>query len=147
MTKLIAIFIFYDYSTGKQAKLALSKEFKHCNVITFDGKDWIMIDFDQTGLLTRRIRCNSGEKLIKTLKIIKEVTAVISVSINSRHKIKWKPWWVRSCNEICRYATGINIGFTFNPVNLYTKLIQYRSKRNYEILSVWRRKNGIIRRK
>lgn len=140
---LIAVFIFYSIANGAQSKLSFSQEFKHCNIITFDGSDWIMLDFDRTGLLTRKIKCTSGDKLINSLHIIKDVTAVISVNIEKRKKIMWKPFWVRSCNEICRYASGIDIGFTFNPVHLYRKLLKYRYIRNYEILSSWRRKDGL----
>lgn len=144
---IIAVFIFYSKAQGAQAKLAFSEEFKHCNIITFDGKDWIMLDFDRTGLLTRKINCKDGQSLIRNLPIVPDISAIISVSIKERKKVMWKPFWVRSCNEICRYASGIDVGFTFNPVHLYSKLIKYRGKRNYEMLSAWRRKHGISRRR
>ncbi len=143
---LIAVFIFYSKASGVQARLAFSEEFKHCNIITFDGKDWIMLDFDRTGLLTRRIKCKSGKTLLRNLHVVPEITAIMSVSIKDRKKTPWSPWWVRSCNEICRYASGIDIGFTFNPVHLYSKLIKYRHNRNYEVLSTWRREHGISKR-
>jgi len=142
---LVAIFIFYKIATGVQAGLAFSDEFKHCNTITYDGSDWIMLDFDRTGILTRKIKCNDPNGLIRNLRVIKDVTAVITVIIKKRHKTKWKPFIVRSCNEICRYTAGINIGFTFNPVHLYKKLLKYRHTRNYEVLDAWRRKHGIFR--
>jgi hypothetical protein len=142
---LIAVFIFYKIATGVQAKLAFHDDFKHCNCITFDGSDWIMLDFDHTGLLTRKIKCPNGSKLINSLSIIQDVTAVVVVNVQNRHKSSWRPFWVRSCNEVCRYATGVNIGFTFNPVQLYRKLLNYRHKRNYEVLYAWRRQHGIFR--
>lgn len=142
---MIAVFIFYSIATGVQAKLAFSEEFRHCNIITYDGRDWIMLDFDRTGLLTRKINCNNGERLIRSLRVNKDITSVISVNVIERKKVAWKPFWVRSCNEICRYAAGIDIGLTFNPVHLYSKLLKYRHKRNYEVLSAWRRKHGISR--
>lgn len=143
---LIAVFIFYKIANGAQARLAFSDEFRHCNVITYDGADWIMLDFDRTGLLTRKINCPNGDKLIRSLHVIKDVTAIISVNIVARKKTLWKPWWVRSCNEVCRYASGIDLGFTFNPIHFYSKLLRYRHKRNYEVLSAWRREHGISRR-
>jgi hypothetical protein len=144
---LIAIFIFYKKSQGIQARLSFSEEFKHCNVITFDGTDWVMIDFDSTGLLTRRINCKTGSQLIRSIRVIQDVTAIISVEVKKRVKIKWKPFLVRSCNEISRHATGIDINFTFNPIHLYKKLLKYRNLRNYEMLSHWRRKHhGVFRR-
>lgn len=146
-TSLIAIFIFYNKATGGQARLAFSEEFKHCNIVTYDGKDWIMLDFDRTGYLTRKIYCKNGESLIRNLPVIPEVSATFTISVDERKKIWWKPFLARSCNEICRYASGVDIGFTFNPAHLYRKLLKYRHKRNYEVLSVWRRRHGISRRR
>lgn len=144
---MIAIFIFYDIATGVQAKLAFSKEFRHSNIITYDGSDWIMLDFDRTGLLTRKIECRDGAQLIRNLPVIKDVSAIISVDVQDRVKTRWKPFWVRSCNEICRYASGVDIGFTFNPVHLYSKLLKYNGRRNYTLLSAWRRtEHGTVRR-
>ncbi len=143
---MIAVFIFYKIANGIQSKLAFSKEFKHCNIITYDGDDWIMLDFDLTGLLTRKIYCKDGEQLIRSLRVIKDVTATITISLDERVKIGWKPFWVRSCNEICRYTGGADIGWTFNPVHLYRKLLKYNGKRNYEVLSAWRRDHGISER-
>jgi len=141
---MIAVFIFYSKASGVQARLAFSKEFKHCNIITFDGQDWIMLDFDRSGFLTRKIYCQNGEQLIRSLHIIKDISAIISVNVEDRHKVRWKPYLVRSCNEICRYTAGVNVGLTFNPIHLYSKLLRLRRKRNYEVLSVWRRKHGIF---
>jgi hypothetical protein len=142
---LIALFLFYERATGPQAILSFSREFKHCNIITFDGRDWIMLDFDRSGLITRKINCKNGQQLIRNIRVIQSISAIISVALKERKKVMWKPFWGRSCNEICRYAAGIDIGLTFNPRHLYSKLLKYSNKRNYEILSVWRRKNGISR--
>ena len=139
---MIAVYIFYSKATGIQSWLSFSKEFKHCNIITYDGKDWIMLDLDRTGLLTRRIKCNDGDTLIRNLPHIPEITAIISVDVKDRVRVAWKPFWVRSCNEICRYASGVDIGISFNPVHLYNKLIKYDGS-NYEILSHWRRSHGV----
>ena len=139
------MFVFYSYSSGIQAKLAFNKEFRHCNIVTFDGRDWIVLDFDRTGLIARAIHCKSAASLLKTLPIIKEVTAIVTVDITERAKYRWSPWWVRSCNEICRYRAGIDLSFTFNPAHLYYKLLKDRRRRNYKILAHWRRDHGSIR--
>lgn len=141
---MIAVFIFYSVATGVQAKLAFSDEFKHCNIITYDGEDWILLDFDRTGLLTRKIKCESGSSLVRNLHVIPKVSAIVSINVKDRIKLMWTPWWVRSCNEICRYASGADIGWTFNPVHLYKKLLKYRHSKNYEILSTWRRSWGSV---
>lgn len=139
---MIAFIIFYGKAHGVQAALAFSSEFRHVNIITFDGRDWIMLDFDRTGLLTRKIHCTDGTQLFRSLRVLRDITAVVAVDVGERHKVCWKPFWVRSCNEIVRYASGIDIGFTFNPVHLYKKLLRYDQIRNYTILTAWRRKNG-----
>jgi hypothetical protein len=145
---LIAIFIFYAKATGVQAWMAFNDEFRHCNIIVFDGSDWLMIDFDRTGLRVRKIKCRDGNQLIRLLPVNPDVTATVSVMVKDRAKVRWKPFWVRSCNEVCRYASGVDIGFTFNPIGLYQKLLRYRGRRNYELLSAWRRKkDGLIRRR
>lgn len=140
----IALLLFYNQSNGVQSRLAFSQEFRHCNVITYDGRDWIMLDFDKTGLLTRRIYVSNALDLIRHAKSLKSVTAIVTVMIKERAITRWTPWWVRSCNEVSRYASGLDIGFTFNPTHLYRKLLKYKDRSNYEILNAWRRKDGIL---
>jgi hypothetical protein len=140
---LIAVFVFYAKAAGIQSKLSFSKEFKHANVTIFDGDVWLHIDFDRPGIIIRKINCASGSALLRHLKIIPEVSAIISVQILDRFKKSWFPWWVRSCNEVARYSTGIDVGFTFNPIHLYRKLLKYRHRKNYVMLSHWRRKHGV----
>jgi len=147
VTQLIAIVIFWSLARGVQAKLAFSKEFKHCNIITYDGANWIMLDFDRTGFVTRKINCPSGEALVKRLRLVSDISAIVAISVYEKAKPCWKPYLVRSCNEICRYACGIDIGLTLNPRHLYSKLLKYSGKRNYEVLSAWRRDHGISRRR
>jgi hypothetical protein len=141
------VFIFYKVATGVQAWMSFSKEFKHCNAIVYDGTDWLMIDFDRTGFLMRKVKCKDGKSLLRNLPVVQDISAIISVSVKARAKVRWKPFLVRSCNEVCRYAAGVDIGFTFNPIHLYRKLLKYNHKRNYEVLSAWRREHGISRRR
>jgi len=143
---MIAIYLFYDIASGKQAWMGFSKEFRHCNVITYDGEHWINFDMDRLGIHSKVLDVPSGRALIRGLKVIKPLTAMVCVDIGERKGINWKPWWVRSCNELDRYLTGVDVGFTFNPMHLYRKLLGYNGRRNYEILYAWRRQDGIIRR-
>lgn len=136
---LLAIVIFYNKSEGPSSRLAFSDEFRHCNVITYDGRDWVMVEYLPSGIITRVIHCESGVRLVNRLQLIPEATAIMALSINPRAKVRWFPWWVRSCNEVCRYVSGVDTGFTFNPVSLYRKLIKYDGKRNFQVLSHWRR--------
>lgn len=136
---LIAIFLFYNFANGKQAKLAFSKDFQHCNSIVYDGEFYILVEYDQEGIKVKVIKAKRLSTLIRHLKVIPELTAIICAEVFKRKKINWKPWWVRSCNELCRYTAGIDVGFTFNPVHLYNRLLRYKDKRNYVILDQWRR--------
>jgi hypothetical protein len=136
---MIAIFLFYNQSNGVQARLAFSKTFKHCNIITYDGDYWVNYELDSYGVHTRVLEVKEGVALIRGLKIIKELVAMVVVWIDKRARFGWKPWWVRSCNEYNRYVGAVDIGFTFNPRHLFSKLLKYDKKRNFEILQLWRR--------
>lgn len=135
---MICVFCFYKISSGIQAKLAFSKEFKHCNVITFDGDIWIASEFDTTGIHNKKIKVYTGASLLRGLKYIDSLIGLIVVSVGQRAKTIWKPYIVRSCNEFDRYIAGVDIGFTFNPKHLYNKLLKYDGI-NYDILYHWRR--------
>ena len=136
---MIAFFLFYNFSSGVQARLAFSKEFRHCNIITYDGDHWVNTEFDSSGIIIRVLDVPRGRALIRGLKTIQSLMAMVIVDISDRKKVAWKPWWVRSCNELDRYLSGVDIGFTFNPRHLYNKLLRYNGKRNYQILHAWRR--------
>lgn len=125
-------------STGVQARLAFSKVFKHCNIVTFDGETWLMHEFDLNGIHARRVDVLSSSSFIRGLKYISSLIAMIVVDVGEKTRFSWKPYLVRSCNELDRYISGVNTGFTFNPKHLYNKLLKYHGT-NYEILYDWRR--------
>ena len=135
---MIAFFCFYDYSTGIQSKLAFSKTFKHCNIITFDGTCYLAFELSSVGIETRKIKTNGSVQLIRGLKYIDSLTAIVVVNVDRKASIRWKPYVVRSCNELNRYISGVDIGFTFNPKHLYNKLFS-NNNNGYEILYAWRR--------
>jgi len=141
---VIHYFCFYDVSNGPQARLSFSGEFRHCNVIGFDGAAWIATEFDSRGYHLEIVEVKSAASLLRGLKHVKTITAIIVVDVESKARVSWKPFLVRSCNEIARYLAGVDIGFTFNPEHLYNKLIKFSHSKNYEILHAWRRKNGTI---
>ena len=134
------MFVFYDASHGKQAKLAFSKDLIHCNVLIHEQRSaWLMLMFERTGLHMRILRAADEKSLIDNLPKLKSVSAIISLEIVQRKRFAWSPWWARSCNEVSRYGAGVDIGFTYNPRHLYSKLLKYNGRRNYEIISHWRR--------
>ena len=143
---MIGIILFYECSFGKQARLSFSDRYRHCNVITFDGDVWLNVDMDSSGIHTRRLSVPSSNSLLRHLKLIPIVTDIIVVEISTPKIYQWSPWWVRSCNELVRYLTNIDIGFTFNPRHLYKKVLKYDGKSNYKIIDAWRRPDGNIRR-
>ena len=136
---MIATFVFYNKSHGKQAKLAFSKDLVHSNIIIEDGSGSTMIMFEMDGIRLKRFNEVMYEKLFLKLPKANFISATIRANIDQRKRFKWFPWWARTCNEVCRYASGIDIGFTFNPRHLYNKLLKYDGKRNYIIVSQWRR--------
>lgn len=135
---MICFFCFYNISSGIQSNLAFSDSFKHCNIITFDGEIWILTEFDLQGIHQRKVQAESAVSLMRGMKHISCLTALVVVNVFEKTAIPWKPCWVRSCNELDRYISGVDIGFTFNPKHLYNKLIKYH-RTNYEILYEWRR--------
>lgn len=135
---MLHFFCFYNQATGPQAKLAFSHKFKHVNLISFDGEFWIASEFDATGFNFRKLNVSRGTSLIRGLKFIDTLTALVVVDVKEKSKIMWKPYLVRSCNEIDRYISGVDIGFTFNPKHLYNKLQKYAGS-NYDIIYIWER--------
>lgn len=136
---MIAIFLFYSIANGKQSRMAFSKEFRHCNIITFDGAHWVQHDLDSYGIHTRVLKITNSPALLRALRSMKFLTAMIIVSIDKRARTVWKPFWVRSCNEFNRQTSGIDVGLTLNPSHLYRNLLKYDKRRNYEVLGQWRR--------
>lgn len=140
---MIALFLFYNKTNGFQSIFS-TKGIKHCNIICYDGQDFIMFALEEHGIGFRRIKAKSTLKIMRNIKVIETLIGMIVVNVDEPKKIPWKPFWVRSCNELCRYVSGVDIGFTFNPTHLINKLLKYNNKRNYQILSSWSRDNGIL---
>lgn len=121
-----------------QAKLSFDKDFKHCNIITYDGDIFIATEFDSCGIHQRKVKALKTSALLRALKHIDGLIALVVVDIKARRVTMWKPYFVRSCNELDRYISGVNIGFTFNPKHLYNKLIKCNGT-DYDVLYSWRR--------
>jgi len=138
----ICIFLFYNKAQGKQVKYIRNKKYLHCNIISFDGSDCHLLEITTSGIECRRIKSKSMIKVFERLKSIDSIETQICVSVSNKHKVKWFPLAIKSCNEFCRYVSGVNIGFTYDPFSLYKKLLKYNNKRNFEILRTWERRNG-----
>lgn len=139
---MISIILFYDKSAGKQGRYAFSKEFRHCDCICYDGDAAVQIELRKTGIEYRRVRMEDPLvilRLQRAARVIKELVATVTVNVGDKHVSAWWPWWVRTCNEVTRYTTGVDVGLTINPAHFYKKLFRYDGKRNYQILDAWRR--------
>ncbi len=140
---MICIFLFTSKSTEIPKLFTLSNEFQGCGLITYDGKDWINVDFGYEGIIIKTLNVPRETLLLRHLRAIENVSAIVKIELGYRNKSAWSPLWIKSCNELYRSISGIDIGFTFNPKHLYTKLMKYDGKRNYIITQFWRRSHGI----
>lgn len=138
---MIAIYLFYNESSGGKPLLYTTKDIKHCNVICFDGRDYVIFECQKMGIGFRKINSRSTLSLMRNIRRIKSLTHMYAVHIKEPHELKWFPFWIRSCNELCRFVSGIDLGLTLNPTHLIKKLLKYNNKRNYEILYQWSRAN------
>jgi hypothetical protein len=139
---MITVFLFYNQANGAQRHFAFSKDMKHMDTITFDGSDYVLTRFDPEGIMTRVLHPPNMPRLIQGLKTIPELSAMVVCYINTLHQFKWVPITIFSCNELSRYIGSVDIGFCFNPIHMYNKLIKLDNKRNYEIIHLWRRMHG-----
>jgi len=138
----IYLFIFYNKAVGKQVRYIRNKKYLHCNIIVFDGKHYVLLEVSTSGIDFRIVRTKSLLKLIGRLKTIESIESMICLSTSSRYKSKWFPLCIKSCNEFCKSVAAVDIGFTYDPVHLYKKLLKYDNQKNFEILYAWERSNG-----
>lgn len=136
---MIAFFLFYNHGEGKLSRFSMSDEFRHCNVMTFDGSMWNLWTWTPRGINIRPAQVKSVDALFRTMRLMSSLTACIVVEIYKPHLFKFSPFGVHSCNELSRYVTGVDIGYTLTPKHLYKKLLKYGKIRNYTILKEWRR--------
>ena len=141
---MLAMFFFYNEAQGKQLKWVQHEEFKHCRVIIYGGDNFILFESSRYGIDHQVIKSNSAERIWRNMRVIKSLTHSICVYVNRKHEFPWRPLWVRSCNEVCRYLSSVDIGFTLTPYGLFKKLLKYDKTSNYEVLAVWRRHDGVL---
>lgn len=135
---MIAIFLFYNKAHHKISYLS-TKHFRHCDIFTFDGQYWIHSSLTLDGIRQRVYPNQPGGKLLAKLQRIASLTALVSIYVDKKKVLPWKPVMIWSCNELTRYISGVDLGFSLTPRDLYNKLLKYGNSRNYEILSVWER--------
>lgn len=139
---MIAIFIFYDKAFGLKQMLSFSKDLKHCDVVTYDGKDFIMTYSYHGGVRSKKIYSKNSDQLIKTLKkSMPNISAIVSVEIDIDENKMFSPIFINSCNEIARIHGEVKVGMSFNPAHLYYLLHKKDGERNFVIRNTWRKKN------
>ncbi len=136
---MIAVFLFYNRGIGKYNCFSFSKKFVHCALLCYQGDHCILFEIAPFGFIYRILRSNDVNKNLNAVKKLSALSAFIAVKIKEPKRIKefFLKWY--TCNEVCRYFSGIDIGWTFNPKHLFKKLLKFKDKRNYELLACWRR--------
>jgi len=133
---MICIFVFYNAPDHKLSWFT-SKEFRHCDLYTYDGEYWLYHNLGFEGITTRVYPNTPAEKVIAAIKNLPTVTNLVTIYIHTKLNPIWKPFYIRTCNEIVRYLSGVDIGMSYNPRHLHNKLLKYGDSRNYEILERW----------
>jgi hypothetical protein len=136
---VIAVFLFYNQGIGKYRPFSFSNELVHCALLCYEGDQCILFEIAPTGFIYRILKSNDVNKNLNAIKKLPMLSAFITVLVKEKKKIKaWPIKWY-TCNEVCRYFSGVDIGWTFNPKVLFKKLIKLKNQRNYELLASWRR--------
>lgn len=111
----------------------------HCALLCYQGDHCILFEIAPFGFIYRILKSNDVNRNLNAVKKLPVLSAFIAVMINKKKKVKEWPFKWYTCNEVCRYFSGVDIGWTFNPRHLFKKLLKYKAKRNYELLAHWRR--------
>jgi hypothetical protein len=136
---LIAVFLFYNQGIGKYGRFSFSKDLVHSALLCYEGDRCILFEIAPTGFIYRILNNSDVNKNLNAIKKLSMLSAFIAVWVKEKKKVReWPIKWY-TCNEVCRYFSGVDIGWTFNPKHLLKRLIKYKNKRNYELLSYWRR--------
>jgi hypothetical protein len=136
---MIAIFLFYNKALGKQTKWIINKEFVHCHVMINNGDGFILFELTSNGIDCHVVPAKKPMTIIRNVKRMDSLVASICIWRSKSPKMHWRPLMIRSCNEFSRLIAGVDIGFTYEPLHLYNKLLKYHNQTNYEVLDAWRR--------
>lgn len=135
---MICAFVFHNVAVGNQKIFSLGTTLKHCNLICIDSSALIAFEMSDVGLSYKILKTTDLDKLCDHIYNMKSTEAIIKVDVRVRHKSWWKPYIVRSCNELCRHIAGVDTGLTLTPAHLYHNLLKY-SGDHYKVLSVRRK--------
>jgi len=140
---LIAVFLFYDKTHGIFERISFSKDYKHCNILTFDGIGFVLSSLDKTGVTSKSMKINNLTSFLRRVPgLMPSLSAIIVTYVQERKPKRWMPLSLNTCNEVARDISGLDIPFSFNVENLYKKIILWDQKSNYIIDYKWSRKDG-----
>jgi hypothetical protein len=139
---MLAIFVFHNKTRHRIMNLfTFSKSFKHVDIYV-KQKEWIGFRMTRNGIEFAMSGYENGRYIVNGAIEQPNVEAILCLDIHGRAEYPWIPLTIPMCNEFSRYLSGVDISFSWNPRNLYNKLLKYDHKRNYEIFFQWRRSHG-----
>lgn len=137
-----AIIVFKSNTNCKTTIYTREKRFLRCELYIRRIGIWYHYRFGTDGLLFWPFGQSSADVYDKA-QSDDNTTEVIFLQ-HIRHVLPtWKPLMIPTCNEFTRLITGVDIGFTFNPIHLFKKLLKYDSIRNYHIVDRGNHYNGL----
>jgi hypothetical protein len=140
---MLVLFVFHNKTTHSILNfMAFSRRFKHVDLYTYDGKQWIGFRFGTDGMTYAFTGHSCLTDLAEQAKQLKETEALVALEVEKGCKFPWRPLSVPICNEFARFIAKIDVGFTWNPRHLYNKLIKYDQLTNFEVFYSWRRPDG-----
>ena len=137
---MIAIFLFFNKGLGKFVNFIRDKNFLHSAVICYRGDVPILLEISRSGIAYRVLKTEDMAKLMEKITLMPNLTHYVAVRIKKEAFIQELPIRFFTCNELCRFFTGVDIGLTLSPKHLFQKLVDFKNK-NFFVRNVWSR-NG-----
>ncbi len=113
---MIAAFLFYNQGIGKYGRFSFSKELVHCALLCYEGDQCILFEIAPAGFAYRILRSHDVNKNLEAIKKLPALSAFIAVMVKEKKKIKEWPFKWYTCNEVCRYFSGVDVGWTIKTV-------------------------------
>jgi hypothetical protein len=138
---VIAIFLFFNKGLGKFVNFIRDKDFLHAAVICYQGDVPVLMEASESGISYRVVKTSDMTNLMEKIILMPSLTNYVAVKINKGIFITEFPFKYFTCNEVCRFVSGVDIGLTLSPKHLFQKLVDFKNHKNYFLMNVWSR-NG-----
>ncbi len=123
-----AIIIFYNQGESKLNSWFLHPDFQHVDAFFYQYEGWWVNRLTHRGLTLKKSSFDHGLDIINKATTLATTTHIIMMDICWTSNRIVVPPYIITCNEIARYITKVNIGFTLTPYHFYSKLIKYDHK-------------------